>query len=420
MPNKSPNEMLVPGQSVRFNNTTNAKNYHSVQAPPSQTQSTKPFEFSPQSIRDGTYYHQEMQPQAHQNQRNVPISSEQVSQRQLSHNQLVDGLPNGLQSSQLAVPNASFLLASQSLMSFSTSSMPSTQNGTQANSTNVRKLSSLSGRENGPSTVRNASLSNPTTPSSSKTVTNDPFPESQCTPLSNGESKTNDYALALTVRGAQMGCIQDSVLKNGGKVTPKEDASLVSNVSQGGSGYFQSTPSQLLTGSTPSHNANNTVHLPTCAEKDNQFNQTLSIPQQDDSTQLYVPEDGLHSQARAIGRLENQGDDKASNHLDAIKPVLSVEQSDNGIILSWDLTNREDESKVVKYELHVMSVATEAGSLANWESLGIVDALALPMACTMTQFLPGASYHFAVRAITANGPCELLSDPCSITVNESQ
>ena len=399
--------MLASRQSVRFNNTMNAQNHHSVLAPPSQTQSTNPCEGPPQSTRDGTYYHQEMQPQAHQNQRNVPISSGEVSQRQLHHNQLVDSLPNGLQPTQIAVPlqnspNASFSLA-----------MPSTQNGTQANSTNVvRKLSSLSGRENGHPAVRNAFLSNPTTPSLSKT--NESFPESQCVTLSTSESKTNDDSLALTVSGSQKGCVQDSNMKPGGKVTPKKDASLVSTVSQGGSGYFQSSPAQPLAGSAPSHNANDT-----CTEKDNQRTQTLSIPHQD-STQVYTPEDKLHSQARAICRLEDQEDDKVNNHLDSIKPVLSVEQSDNGIILSWDLTNRENESKVVKYELYVMSVATEAGSLADWESLGIVNALALPMACTMTQFLPGASYHFAVRAITENGLCELFSEPYSITVNGSQ
>ena len=409
MPNISPNEMLVPGPSVRYNET-NAQNYQSAQAPPSQTQGSKPFECPPQSTRDGTYYHQEMQPQADQNQRTVPISSGEVNQRQLHHNRLVDSLPNGLQPSQLAVslrnsPNASFL-----------PSMPSTQNATQANSTNVvRKLSSLSGRENG--AVRNAFLSNPTTPFSSKP--NESFPESQCVTLSTGKSKTNDYALAPTIKVSQKECVQDSNLKNGGNVMPEVNASLESTVAQGGTDYFQLPPAQPLAGSAPSHSVNNTSCLSVCTEKDSQSTQTLSIPHQD-STQVYTPEDRLHSQARARSRPEDQEDDKVGNHLDSIKPVLSVEQSDNGIILSWDLTNREDESKVVKYELYVMSVATEAGSLADWESLGIVDALALPMACTMTQFLPGASYHFAVRAITANGLCELFSDPCSIAVNGSQ
>ena len=417
--NMSPNETLVPGQSARFNNTTNAKNYHSVQASPSQTQSIKPFECPPQSIRDGTYYHQEMQPQAHQNQRNVSISSAQVSQQHLRHNQLVDSSLNGSSSSQLAVPprnspNASFLLSNQRLMRFPTSSMPSTQNGTQANFSNVmRRLSSFSGIENGHPAVRNTSPSNPTTPSSSKTITNELFPENKCVTPSTMESKTNSYAPATTVRCTQMECVQDPNLKNGGKVTPKEDASLMSTIYQGGSGFFQSSPSQPIAGSKPSHNANKTVRLPISTEKDNQCSQTLSTPHQD------ATEDRLHLQAHAIGKPKDPEDDKVINHLDSIKPVLSVEQSDNGIILSWDLTNREDESKVVKYELYVMSVSTEAGNLASWESLGIVDALALPMACTMTQFLQGASYHFAVRAITANGQCELFSDSCSITLNGS-
>ena len=106
--------------------------------------------------------------------------------------------------------------------------------------------------------------------------------------------------------------------------------------------------------------------------------------------------------------------DKASY----LKPILGVEQSSNGIVLSWDLTSRECESKVIKYELFVTTASSES---TGWQSLGVVDALALPMACTMTQFLPGASYYFTVRAITDVGDCgsEMFSHPCSITVLES-
>jgi len=359
-----------------------------------------------------------MQPQAHQ------IVSAQISQWHLRPNQLIDGLLNGLQPSQLGVPLTtntapSFLSSNQSPMRSSSSFMLSTQNGTQTNSTNVvQKLSSLSGRDNGQQAVINASLST-TTPTTSTTLTKNVRPERQCVSRWTGESKTNNDALASTVRGSQLGCGQDSNMKLVGKVTPKGDAPFVSNAYQGGSGY-QSSPAQPLARSTPSHNSNNTVGLPIYTEKENQCSQTLPITNQDDSGQVYTLENRLNAQARAIGSLDDQEDDKDSKHLDSIKPVLSVEQNDNGIILSWDITNREYESKVVKYELYVMSVATEAGGLADWETLGIVDALALPMACTMTQFVPGASYYFAVRAITENGHCELFSDPCSITVNGSQ
>ena len=102
-----------------------------------------------------------------------------------------------------------------------------------------------------------------------------------------------------------------------------------------------------------------------------------------------------------------------------LKPILTVQESDNGIVLSWDLQNRENESKVEKYELFAMSPSTETTSPNCWDLLGRVDALDLPMACTLNHFLPGASYSFTVRAITADNRCGMFSHPCSVTFNGS-
>lgn len=314
-------------------------------------------------------------------------------------------LPIGLQPSQKAAPPRESGGASGALPNQGPnirlkeapcgSSMLSTPNGTQKNSTNiVRTLStSLSARGNGQQVVRSASLSNATTPTSSKTPTDVPWSESQSVSLSTGQTKRFHPNIIPTASPAQIGSGQDSNLKKGGKVTPTKDTCLVSTVSQGDTGYSQSLPVQPLAGIKLSPDPDNTVSLTPCAETE--------------------------TPAGTIGSLANQADDEG-NDSSSLKPVLCVEQSENGIILSWDLTSREGESKVIKYELYVMSVPTESAPLNDWESLGVVEALALPMACTMTQFLPGASYYFAVRAITANGHCELFSDPCSITVNGPQ
>ena len=396
----TPGGTFIPGQSVRFNSVTNTNEYRYVQGPHGQTQFTKP----PQNVRHGAYFHQQVQPQVHQNQLIVQASSAQVRQLQLRHNQLVDTSPNGSQSFQMTAPpgesgGASGFLPNQSpnislkeapftAMS-STSSMPSTPNGTQKNCTNiVRELSSsLSARENEQSVV-SASLSNHAPSTSSKTPTDVPWSEKQSLSLPAGQTKRLNPNIAVA-SPAQLGSGQDSIFVKGGKVTPIKDTCLDSTVSQGESDYSQSMPVQPLAGIKLSHDPDNTVNLTTCTETE--------------------------TPAGTIGSLTDR-EDKEGNNSFSLKPVLRVEQSDNGIILSWDLTSREGESKVIKYELYVMSVPTESAPLNEWESLGVVDALALPMACTMTQFLSGASYYFAVRAITANGNCELFSDPCSINV----
>lgn len=298
-------------------------------------------------------------------------------------------------------------------------SVSSTPNDTQANSSNVvRSLSSSlpADRENG-QFVRIASLSTPTTPTSRKPPINDPWSKSEIPSVVPGP------ILTATTRPAPVESEQESNLKNGSEVTPKKDNSLVTTVSRRDNLCSQPLPVQSLAGIKPTGNPNNTVCLAT--EEDDEYDETSSISHQDDSDPDYIPNDKPRTQAETIGSPVDQEDGEGSqlettSNSSSLKPVLSVEQSGNGIGLSWDLTDREDESKVVKYELYVMSVPTESTPSTSWESLGVVDALPLPMACTMTQFNPGASYYFAVRAITANGPCELFSDHCSIKVNGPQ
>ena len=53
----------------------------------------------------------------------------------------------------------------------------------------------------------------------------------------------------------------------------------------------------------------------------------------------------------------------------------------------------------------------------SWKKIGVVNALPLPMACTLTQFGSGNSYHFAILAVDMNGREGPLSNPCTIRMN---
>lgn len=49
-----------------------------------------------------------------------------------------------------------------------------------------------------------------------------------------------------------------------------------------------------------------------------------------------------------------------------------------------------------------------------WKKIGDVKAMALPMACTLTQFIEGNKYHFSIRAVDEHGRCGFYSDPISV------
>jgi hypothetical protein len=54
--------------------------------------------------------------------------------------------------------------------------------------------------------------------------------------------------------------------------------------------------------------------------------------------------------------------------------------------------------------------------MSLWKKVGDVNALPLPMACTLTQFMKGNKYHFAIRAQDIHSRVGLFSDPQSITL----
>lgn len=96
-------------------------------------------------------------------------------------------------------------------------------------------------------------------------------------------------------------------------------------------------------------------------------------------------------------------------------------KKNTNIVLTWDLRQRDHESSIINYELFVISASNEAklGALNGWGLIVEVGALALPMACTMNQLLPGASYYFKVCAITENNESGIFSDPCFVKIKKN-
>ncbi|KAK4872439.1 hypothetical protein RN001_014468 [Aquatica leii] len=87
------------------------------------------------------------------------------------------------------------------------------------------------------------------------------------------------------------------------------------------------------------------------------------------------------------------------------KPHLSIRRSSGGIVLSWKMPyNLDNYEAIASYQLYAYQETTSPPSSDMWRKVGDVKALALPMACTLTQFADGNKYHFAVRAVDVQKP----------------
>ncbi|XP_053325089.1 activating transcription factor 7-interacting protein 1 [Spea bombifrons] len=105
------------------------------------------------------------------------------------------------------------------------------------------------------------------------------------------------------------------------------------------------------------------------------------------------------------------------------KPHLKLArvQSQNGIVLSWSVLEVDRTCAVVdSYHLYAYHEDPTATSPSQWKKIGEVKALPLPMACTLTQFVSGSKYYFAVRAKDVYGRFGPFCDPQSTDVISTQ
>lgn len=98
------------------------------------------------------------------------------------------------------------------------------------------------------------------------------------------------------------------------------------------------------------------------------------------------------------------------------KPTVSIDVVASGIVLSWNMVLEDRHPTIMNYQLFALQDGGTVENANQWKKIGVVKALPLPMACTLTQFLPGNKYHFAVRATDETGRLGPFSEPCTITL----
>uniref|UniRef100_A0A8D9F7J9 Activating transcription factor 7-interacting protein 1 n=1 Tax=Cacopsylla melanoneura TaxID=428564 RepID=A0A8D9F7J9_9HEMI len=98
-------------------------------------------------------------------------------------------------------------------------------------------------------------------------------------------------------------------------------------------------------------------------------------------------------------------------------PKLRVQLADagKGIQLTWSLDSTADMASIESYQLYAYQENKAMAISSNlWKNIGKLEALPLPMACTLTQFTAGHTYHFLVRAIDEFKRYSAFSNPGTI------
>ena len=398
----------------------------------------------PRTTRDGIYIHHTSQPQVIRDQSILPKPSIHALHQQSSSVKtgVTETLSNALKSSVVPQrentdgylpPNGTTYISTEAAGCAdvsSNSSVASTFNGTYRNSSSavLVPLPSSSEKESEQSIdVGNAiSLSAANTLTTSKPQEHNTRAMSTSPSVESGSPLNSEdkelHPASLGAPSQLESDEQESDLENDSGVSSKRDTVDVT-VSPEMGVISQSPPAQPAEevklsdySTTTSSSATDTA----TGEEDERAETCTATPN-DDSISGSSPEDDHKAEPETPGSQPDRGDEasllETNDASPSLKPVLTVEESSVGIVLSWDLLSREEESKVIKYELFVMSAPTEETPSNSWDLLGVVDALALPMACTMNQFQPGASYFFTVRAVTENYDSGMFSEPCSVTVN---
>lgn len=84
------------------------------------------------------------------------------------------------------------------------------------------------------------------------------------------------------------------------------------------------------------------------------------------------------------------------------------------LVLSWNMTMNRCMADIVSYQIYAyQEVPNQPPKPELWKKIGDVNALPLPMACSLTQFSIGEKYHFAVRAVDVYSRIGPFSSPQS-------
>ncbi|KAM3843042.1 uncharacterized protein ACN63O_021716 [Diretmus argenteus] len=106
------------------------------------------------------------------------------------------------------------------------------------------------------------------------------------------------------------------------------------------------------------------------------------------------------------------------------QPQLKLVPSQTGIVLSWCVSETDRTCATVEsyhlYAFHQDNSSSNNAAQQHWKKFGEVEALPLPMACALTRFQSGSTYHFAVRAKDIYGRFGSFCEPqCTNGINSS-
>ncbi|XP_072889376.1 activating transcription factor 7-interacting protein 1-like isoform X6 [Hemitrygon akajei] len=159
-------------------------------------------------------------------------------------------------------------------------------------------------------------------------------------------------------------------------------------------------------------------------------NNVISIPMMPNMPQFTVhhrpsqdPPRPIHPAPLPEAQAPQRLPPEAANTSSPQKPHLKLArvQSQNGIVLSWSVLEVDRScAPVDSYHLYAYHEDPATTTPSQWKKIGEVKALPLPMACTLTQFVSGSKYYFAVRAKDVYGRYGPFCDPQSTDVMSTQ
>ncbi|KAL4148295.1 hypothetical protein QTP88_002569 [Uroleucon formosanum] len=86
------------------------------------------------------------------------------------------------------------------------------------------------------------------------------------------------------------------------------------------------------------------------------------------------------------------------------------------LVLSWTMNINKTIAEVISYQIYAyQETPDQPPNIDLWKRIGVVNALPLPMACSLTHFSNGQKYHFLVRAVDVYSRVGPFSSPESIT-----
>ncbi|VVC25397.1 Hypothetical protein CINCED_3A011025 [Cinara cedri] len=93
--------------------------------------------------------------------------------------------------------------------------------------------------------------------------------------------------------------------------------------------------------------------------------------------------------------------------------ITRTTQSSRALVLSWNMPAMNKAFATVNsYQIFAYhELDNEPAKTELWKKIGDVNALPLPMACSLTQFKSGEKYHFAIRAVDSYHRTGPFSEP---------